>query len=101
MTFFVHAPFFLLCDRQRKAADVLPDIIADPTESSRLIFIDYDSKSPTYSKSVTVECDFLSEAVTAWAALTKKNREGAYIRTASDRRFKAGDIKKLQKSPGF
>ena len=65
------------------------------------IFIDYDSKSPTYSKSVTIECDFLSEAVTAWAALTKKNREGAYIRTASDRRFKASDIKKLQKSPGF
>ena len=80
---------------------MLPDIIADPTESSRLIFIDYESKSPTYSQSVTIECDFLIDAVAKWAALTKKNREGAQIRTASDRRFKAADIKKLQKSPGF
>ena len=80
---------------------MLPDIIADPSESARLIFIDYDSKSPTYSKSVTTEFDFLTEAVAAWAALTRQNREGAQIVTAGERRFKAGDIKKLQKSPGF
>lgn len=76
---------------------MLPDIIADPNEAARLTYIDYDRKSQTYGQAVTLECGTLSEALIAWSNLSRPNRDGAHIRTAGDRRFNVGDLKKLHR----